>query len=58
MFSFILQQYINGFGTTLNMFWIAMDVSFQIVSSKFIFMFEKVALHSKLSQHLKQGSLF
>ena len=38
MFGTILQHYKNGLGTTLNILWNAMDVSFQIVPFKFTFL--------------------
>ena len=41
MFGDILQQYFNGLGTTLNMFWNAMDVRFHIVPSKCTLLIEK-----------------
>ena len=56
VFRAILQHYKNWLGTTLNMVWNAIDVSFQIIPYKFTLKFEKVTLHSKLSQHLKWGN--
>ena len=41
MFGAIFQQFINGFGTTVKMFWNAFNVSFHKVPLKFTLVFEK-----------------
>ena len=50
MFGAILQHFMIVLGSTLKIFWIAIDVIFQIVASQFTSMFEKVTLQFNFSK--------